>query len=105
MPSYRKLTQEDLAAMTMPPSGERARIREEYRGYLSDLALGEGGELTLDEGEKKVTIKNRLKRAAKDLGVGIEFRRSGEDIVRYSTKPLEAAAPARRGGRRRKADQ
>lgn len=105
MPVYRKLTQEDLAAMTMPPSGERARIREEYRGYLSDLEFGEGGELTLDEGEKKVTIKNRLKRAAKDLGVGIEFRRSSEDVVRYSTKSAESVVPARRGGRRRKSDQ
>lgn len=104
MPSYRKMSKDELDALTMPPSGERARVRDEYRGYLTDLEIGEGGELQLDMDEKKVTVKNRLKRAAKDMNMNIEFRRSGEDIVRFSLKAPEAAPATRRGGRRKKAD-
>ena len=104
MPTFRKMTKDELDALTMPPSGERARVREEYRGYLADLELGEGGELLLDPSEKKVTVKNRLKRAAKDLNLGIEFRRSGDNVVRYSIKAPSATPPARRGGRRKKSD-
>lgn len=104
MPMYRKMTKEELDALTMPPSGERARVREEYLGYLADLDLGEGGELQLEPPEKKVTVKNRLKRAAKDLNLSIEFRRSGDNVVRYTIKPASDTPPARRGGRRKKSD-
>lgn len=83
MPEFRKLSEEELNSLRGPMTGERARIREEYRGYLSGLSVGEGGEMNLAEDEKKVTIKNRLKRAAEELGVKLEFKRSGPDVVRF----------------------
>lgn len=89
MPEFRKLSAEQLKSMRGPATGERARIREEYKGYLKGLKGGEGGELKLAEHEKKITIKNRLKRAAEDLGVNLAFRRSGPEIVRFSIQSDE----------------
>ncbi|MGH2545067.1 MAG: hypothetical protein ACRDIB_19925 [Ardenticatenaceae bacterium] len=87
MAKFRKLSVEELVRTRSPISGERARIRREYKGYLEDLQVGEGGELTLTD-EKKSTVKNRLKRAAEDLGMEIEFRRSAGGIVRFAVTSL-----------------
>ena len=62
---------------------ERARIREEYKGYLSQLAIGEGGELILGEHERKLTVRNRLNRAAKELGLKLEYKRSRGNVIRF----------------------
>ena len=83
MPTFRKLSAEELESFRAPVTGERARIRAEYRGYLEGIAKGEGGELKLQETEKKVTIKNRLKRAAEEMDIRIEFKRSSANSVRF----------------------
>lgn len=83
MPKFKKLSSDELDALRAPVTGERARIREEYRGYLKNLKPGEGGELMLGESEKKITIKNRLKRAAEEMNLKLEFKRSGENSVRF----------------------
>ena len=89
MPTFRKLTAEELESFRAPVTGERARIRQEYRGYLEGIIQGEGGELKLQESEKKVTIKNRLKRAAEEMNITIEFKRSSADSVRFRIISLE----------------
>jgi hypothetical protein len=83
MPKFKKLSAEDLAKPRPAEDGERARIREEYKTYLKGLKIEEGGELGLEGDEKKITIKNRIKRAAEDLGITIVFKRSGENSVRF----------------------
>ncbi len=83
MPEFTKLNAEQLKSTSNAVSGERARIREEYKGYLQGLNPGEGGELRLVGDEKKITVKNRLKRAAEDLELAITFRRSSSDSVRF----------------------
>lgn len=83
MPTFRKLSAEELESFRAPVTGERARIRAEYRGYLEGITKGEGGELKLQESEKKVTIKNRLKRAAEEMDIKIEFKRSSANSVRF----------------------
>jgi hypothetical protein len=127
MPEMRKLEREEVENLTRRAraGGERTRIREQYRSFVADIAEGEGGELTLVEGDNRTTIKNRLKAAAKALGKEIAFIRSGEDVVRFRVigaedegsdssqsqedaatgedSPEEAAAPRR--GRRRKATE
>ncbi len=52
-----------------------------YLGYLRGLDQGQMGEATLTDGEKKATVKRRLTSAAKQLGKGLRYRRSGEDRV------------------------
>jgi hypothetical protein len=84
MPKFKKLSAEELATFRAPVSGERARVREEYKSYLKGLKPGEGGELRLVEDEKKTSVKNRIKRAADDMGVEIQFKRSDQDSVRFA---------------------
>jgi hypothetical protein len=86
MPKFKKLNAEELAKARPAEDGERARIREEYKTYIKGLRVDEGGELTLEEDEKKITIKNRIKRAAEDLDVMITFKRSGDNTVRFQVK-------------------
>lgn len=86
MAQFRKLTREEIAAIMEPQprsarAAERRRIIEEYKQFLSEIAPGEGGEIILEEGDKRQTIKNRLKRAAKDLGIELEFKRKRGRIV------------------------
>lgn len=88
MPTFRKLTAEELESYRTPMSGKRAKIRTEYRNYLEQIKLGQGGELILNEGEKKVTIKNRLKRAAKEMNLKIQFKRSSPNTARFIVLPL-----------------
>ena len=90
MPTFRKLTAEELESFRAPVTGERARIRGEYRAYLEGIEAGEGGELKLNESEKKVTIKNRLKRAAEEMDIAIEFKRSSAESVRFRVCPPES---------------
>lgn len=55
---------------------------KEYVDFLSKLKAGEGGWATVDEeGVSRQTIKNRLKKSADALGVGIAFKRSPSDRV------------------------
>lgn len=84
MPKFTKLTAAELKAKThVPLTGERAKVRQQYQGYLKGLKSGEGGELKLGKGEKKVTVKNRLKRAAADLDVQLRFKRTDAQTVRF----------------------
>ncbi len=83
MPDFTKLTAQDLERKSKEGGGLRAKIREEYRNFIESIDSGEGGEARLTEGEKKITIKNRLKRGAEDAGKTITFIRSGPDVVRF----------------------
>lgn len=83
MPTFRILSAEELESFQPPVTGERARIRAEYREYIQTINPGEGGELQLSADEKKVTIKNRLKRAAAEMNMMIEFKRSSSETVRF----------------------
>jgi hypothetical protein len=93
----------------------RSSYLAEYRSYLTDLATGEGGELILDAGEKKATIKNRLKHAARVEDKQLRYLRTGVDRVRFQVmvpseqlellpeEPKEEPAPTKVKGRGRKA--
>jgi hypothetical protein len=124
MPEFRKIEREEVENLTHRPkaTGERTRIREQYQSFLADIGEGEGGEVTLADGDNRSTIKNRLKAAAKALGKEIAFIRTSQDVVRFRVGsdraedadpsqsqedatspeeiPAEAAAPKR--SRRRK---
>lgn len=90
MPTFKKLTAEELDSFRAPVTGERARIRKQYRSYLQGVKSGEGGELKLEPHEKKVTIKNRLRRAAEEMNIELEFKRSSADSVRFRIPPTDA---------------
>ena len=96
MTKMRKLSKEEVAAIMEPkPRSERAaerkRIIEEYKQFLLSLEPGEGGEIIPDEGENRQTIKNRLRRAAKEVGVQLEFKRKRGKIIFRVHRDSEAS--------------
>ncbi len=95
MPNVRKLTEEEVEKLVKPkmkrqgPS-QRELIRQQYRSYLEGLQPGDWAAVELEEGERKLTVRNRLRRAAKELGVELIFRRSRGPVLYFQvTKPTE----------------
>jgi hypothetical protein len=78
MPKLSRLSEDEVKAMRSRKSGqsERARVRQQYVEYLKDYKPGDWVSVELDSGENRQTVKNRLKAAAKELGVNLNFARS-----------------------------
>jgi hypothetical protein len=82
---YDKLPMEALKDFKkkMPES----KVTAEYKQRISELGDNEIGHFTLSKGDVKAgTIKMRLLRAAESLGVDIEVKRFGDEVVFYKVK-------------------
>ncbi len=79
--STAEVEQEMKSRKPSPRSEERRRMIEEFKQFLSTLQPGEGGELKYTDRRQRLTIKNRLKKAAEELGIEIEFIRKRNRIV------------------------
>jgi hypothetical protein len=77
---FERLNREAFAKTQGRP---RNSYLEEYRGFFEGLEVGEGGEVALDTGEKKATIKNRLNHAARVEDRKIRYLRTPADRVRF----------------------
>jgi hypothetical protein len=65
---------------------QRAQTREQYQQALRNAILGRSEALVveLEDGEKALTIRNRIKAAADWLGLEhIKIRRRGNRIIAY----------------------
>jgi hypothetical protein len=115
MPQVRKLAPEEVQAIENKGKGTRKLTEEQYDGFLSDYEVGDYGEAELDGDEKRLTVRNRLKAAAGRRNVGITFRRTQGNVIRFQIaapgsgngkRAPAAVAPAaptkRKGGRPRK---
>lgn len=83
MPQVRKLNPEEVKTLENKGKGQRRLTEELYDSILSEYEVGDYGEAMLDEGENRLTIRNRLKAAAGRRNVGVEFRRTNGDLVRF----------------------
>jgi hypothetical protein len=83
MPNFRKLEPEEVKAYQNKGKGTRKLTEELYDSILTDYEVGDYGEATLEEGDNRLTVRNRLKAAATRRGIGIEFRRTNGDILRF----------------------
>jgi hypothetical protein len=119
MPQVRKLAPEEVQTIQNKGKGTRKITEEQYDAILADYEVGEYGEAILDEGENRLTVRNRLKAASTRRGIGINFRRTTGDMIRFQIidqadvapkAPRKAAAPPppppepvkKKGGRPRK---
>jgi hypothetical protein len=124
MPQVRKLAPEEVQTIENKGKGTRKLIEEQYNAILRDYELGDYGEALLDEGENRLTVRNRLKAAAGRRNIEVEFRRTTGDLIRFKiiepgnasvarSKPVRripepepepepVAPPKRRGGRPKK---
>jgi hypothetical protein len=83
MPTVRKLAPEEVQTIENKGKGLRKLTEEEYDRFLADYEVGEYGEAELDDGEKRLTVRNRLKAAASRRNVGIDFKRTQGNIIRF----------------------
>ena len=67
-----------------------SKVLAEYKQRISELKGDEIGHFTLSKGDVKPgTVKMRLLRAAKSLGVVIEVKRFGDEVVFYKEKEAD----------------
>lgn len=74
MPQFRTLSPAEVQQLTT----RRLNLADlaPYMDYLETLQVGDYGEVTIGEGEKKQTVKRRTTLAAKQLGMAIKWKRS-----------------------------
>lgn len=93
MPTVRKLSIEEVEAFNNKGKGTRRLVEEEYDRLLSDFTAGEYGEVEPDEGDKRLTVRNRLKAAAQRANMQLVFSRMRGDVVRFkvvgSDQPMQ----------------
>lgn len=83
MPVVRKLSGDEVRTLETKPLGERGRVVAEYDTYLLDFAQGDYGEVQLDEGDNRLTIRNRLQAAAARRQLALSFRRTTGPKIRF----------------------
>lgn len=77
MPTLTKIDERAFYGRGAP--SQRAQIKAQYDELLAPYAVGELTEVTLDEGEKRTQVKNRLQSAAKRRELKLRFRRTSDD--------------------------
>jgi hypothetical protein len=77
MPTLTKIDERAFYGRGAP--SQRAQIKAQYDQLLAPYAVGELTEVTLDEGEKRTQVKNRLQSAAIRRGLKLRFRRTSDD--------------------------
>lgn len=83
MPVVRKLSDDEVRTLGTKPLGERGRVAAEYDTYLLDFAPGDYGEVQLDDGDNRLTIRNRLQAAAARRDLTLSFRRTIGPRLRF----------------------
>ena len=95
MPSFRKLSPAEVAALDRPPIGARAEIARMYDAYLADFAVGEYGRADLLDGERRTLVRQRLQAAARRRGVVLHFRFGpGPLIFQVAAVPVCSVPPS-----------
>jgi hypothetical protein len=119
MPQVRKLAPDEVQTLQNKGKGQRKLVEEQYDAILSDYEVGDYGEAILEPDDNRLTVRNRLKAAASRRSIGIDFRRTSSDLLRFkiversngSAAPVDPpevvsseppAAPKRKGGRPKK---
>jgi hypothetical protein len=93
MPNFRKLEPEEVQQIENKGKGLRKLIEEQYDAILAEYSIGDYGEATLEIDENRLTVRNRMKAAARRRNLAINFRRTKEDILRFQIVAAEEPAP------------
>jgi len=80
-------------------TGKRARMAQQYLGYVEQLKEGQAGRLQAAEGETDGAVRRRLGAAAKLAGKNLTIKRGGGEGYFWVA---QEAVPGRRRGRPRK---
>lgn len=94
MPVIRKLDMAEVQTLERKSLGLRKAIAVEYDRYLTDFAPGDYGEVNLDAGENRLTVRTRLKAAAarRVPAIALVFQRNRGEAIRFSVTEAPPAA-------------
>jgi hypothetical protein len=90
MPSLRKLSLAEIAALHQPALSARAQAVREYDAYLADCAAGDCGRVELADGERRAVVRGRLQAAARRRCLALRFRPGPSSALIFH---VEAAPP------------
>lgn len=107
MATFALVSLDEARRLVLPP---RRAVQELYREYVRNIGPDGAGRLELEENDKSITERARLKAAAREEGLNLRIERQGQVMVFWVTDEppktrTRAAAPAKapgRGGRPRK---
>jgi hypothetical protein len=97
MATFTTLSVKEARDSVLPP---RRAVQERYREYMRQLSDEWAGRLDLDEKDRPITERARLKAAAKAEKLNLHIQRRGTTIVFWPTP--EAPKTRSTGGRGRK---
>lgn len=78
MSTFQRISREEAQRLVMAP---RRLAQSEYREYIRQLDETTAGRLKLGEGDRAITIRARLRAAAKAEGRELDIQRRGDTIV------------------------
>jgi len=80
MPKFSRLSDEQVdeirSRRERKGSSQREKVRKQYVEYLNQFKPGDWISVSLEDGDNRTTVRNRLMRAAKDLGWKLNFVRT-----------------------------
>lgn len=99
MATIRKLTEDEVRAIESDTgkakaTGVRAAKAAEYDAYVADADVGSFFAFDLEEGENRLTVKNRIHAALTRKGFGTRFIRTKGNTVRVEVVSKELGAAA-----------
>jgi hypothetical protein len=94
VPQVRKLAPDEVQIIQNKGKGQRKLVEEQYDAILSDYEVGDYGEAILDPDDNRLTVRNRLKAAAGRRNIGIDFRRTSGDMLRFKITEQSNSSPA-----------
>jgi hypothetical protein len=84
MPNVRKLEADEVATIERKP-GVRVQTAQLFDELLAPFDVGDYGEAALEPEENRLTVRNRLRKAAERKGVALRLLRTPRegDILRF----------------------
>ena len=93
VPNIRKMTSEERESFERKGKSVRKQVEEEYDAILSEYVPGDYGIAELGEGDKRATVRNRLRAAAERRDLAIVFRRTRDNSLRFQVlRPEDATS-------------
>ena len=98
MPTFSTLPLSEARRQVLPP---RRATQEQYREYVRQLGPESAGRLVLEDGDRPITERARLRAAAQAEGINLEIRRRDNTMVFWRTEePPKPRGGGARGGAR-----
>lgn len=86
---FQHLMGEEVAPLLFPPKKQKYPLSlrylrsKEIEAYLKSLAVGDGGLILVEEGERRDTVRRQLQNCARRLRMIVRIRCAGKDRIAF----------------------